>query len=197
MTGGEGGVPAALPPGQRSTRTWRPSHYGRVPHLDADRWTLTVAGATRDGGVTLLDWEALGALDDVEVGAGLHCVDRHSVPDLVWGGVRMRDVLDLAPPEDGVEHVVLAAVRGYSSAVLLEDLRHPDALLAYRVDGGPLTPEHGWPARIVLPHLYGFKGPKWVVEVAYHHHPQQGWWESHGYHPRGRVDQEERWAHQD
>lgn len=187
----------ALPPGQRAAGTWRASHYGRVPTLDPDGWRLTIAGATGDGGATILGWDQLGELEDVEVAAALHCVDRHSVPDLLWGGVRLRDVIDLVPPEDGVEHVVLAAVRGYSSAVLLEDLRHPDALLANRVDGEPLTPEHGWPARVVIPHLYGFKGPKWVVELSYHHQPHQGWWESHGYHPRGRVAHEERWAHQD
>lgn len=188
---------APLPPGQRATRTWRASHYGRVPQLEAEEWTLTVAGATRDGSCTILDWDTLVELPDVEVAAGLHCVDRHTVPDLTWGGVRMRDVIALAPPAGSATHALLAAVRGYSSAVLLEDLLHPDALLAYRVDGEPLTPEHGWPARVVLPHLYGFKGPKWVVELTYHHEPQQGWWESHGYHPRGRVSHEERWAHQD
>ncbi|WP_151524097.1 molybdopterin-dependent oxidoreductase [Serinicoccus kebangsaanensis] len=186
----------ALPPGQRPTGTWRASHYGRVPRLDPDSWTLTLAGETRDGGMRVLTWEDLGALPQVEVVAGMHCVDRHTVPGLRWGGVRMRDVLALAPPARGVEHVLLAATRGYAAAVHLEDLRHPDALLAHSVGGEPLTPEHGWPARVVLPHLYGFKGPKWVVEVTYHDRPQQGWWESHGYHPRGRVAHEERWAHQ-
>lgn len=186
-----------LPPGQRLAPVWRPSFYGRVPRLDADSWELRVTGATRDGGVTVLDWDRLAELPDVEVSAGMHCVDRRSIPGLLWGGVRFADVVALAPPEPGVEHVVLAAVRGYSSVVLLEDLVRPESLLANRVDGEPLTPEHGWPARAVLPHLYGFKGPKWVVELAYHHRRQEGWWESHGYHPRGRVDQEERWAHQE
>ena len=186
-----------LPPGPRATRTWRASHYGRVPTLEAEGWTLRVGGETLDGGVRVLTWDDLADLPDVEVEADLHCVDRHSVTGLRWGGVRMRDVLALAPPAPGSEHVLLAAVRGYAAAVHLEELRHPDALLAHSVDGEPLSPEHGWPARVVLPHLYGFKGPKWVVEATYHREPQQGWWESHGYHPRGRVAREERFAHQD
>ena len=140
--------------------------------------------------------EALEALPRVEVDGGMHCVARTSVVGLRWGGVRLREVVDLMPPEDGAEHVLLAAVRGYAASVHLEDVLHPDALLATHVDGAPLTPEHGWPARVVLPHLYGFKGPKWVVEMTYHHQEQQGWWESRGYHPRARVDREERWAHQ-
>lgn len=188
--------PAPLPPGQRAQEVWRPSHYGRVPRMAAADWRLTVGGVTRDG-VTVLDLPTLAALPQVEVVGGLHCVARTSVTGLRWGGVRMRDVVALAPPEDGVEHVLLAAVRGYAAGVALEDLLHPDSLLATHLDGELLTPEHGWPARVVLPHLYGFKGPKWVVEMTYHHQPQQGWWESHGYHPRGRVALEERWAHQD
>lgn len=185
-----------LPPGQRVVTSRQPSHYGRVPQVDPERWRLTIGGATREGGATVLDLAALAALPFVEVNGALHCVARTSVVGLRWGGVRMLDLVALAPPEEGVGHVLLAAVRGYASCVHLEDLLHPDSLLATHLDGVPLTPEHGWPARVVMPHLYGFKGPKWVVELTYHHQPQQGWWESHGYHPRGRVLQEERWAHQ-
>ncbi len=185
-----------LPPGQRPAPAWRASHYGKVPVVDPETWRLTISGATREPGPTVLDLPALEALPRVELTAGLHCVDRHSVAAVRWGGVRLRDVVALAPPEDGARHVLLAARRGYSSSVLLEDLLRDDALLATHADGAPLTLEHGWPARVVLPHLYGFKGPKWVAEITYHHMLQAGYWESHGYHPRGRVDLEERWAHQ-
>ncbi|MDO5635470.1 MAG: molybdopterin-dependent oxidoreductase [Micrococcus sp.] len=184
-----------LPPGQRAA-PWRPITYGRVPQVDPDTWTLTVGGATRDGGLTVLDRAALAQLPWVEVVGGLHCVARTSVPQLRWGGWRLRDVVALAPPEEGVTHVLLAAVRGYAASVALDDLLHPDSLLATHAQGEPLTAEHGWPARAVLPQLYGFKGPKWLVELTYHHGPQPGWWESHGYHPRARVALEERWAHQ-
>lgn len=187
----------ALPPGQRATRTWRAMHYGRVPQTNPATWTLRLGGATLDGGAMVLDLDAVLALPHVELTSGLHCVDRHSVPVVHWGGVPLADVVAQAPPDAGAEHVLLAAARGYSASVLVEDLLHEDALLATHADGEPLTPEHGWPARIVLPHLYGFKGPKWIAEITYHHTPQEGWWESRGYHPRGRVDREERWAHQD
>lgn len=197
MTTGAGqGGGDALPPGQREVQRWLPSTYGRVPRLDPRTWTLTVAGATRDGGFHVFDHAALSALETVEVAAALHCVDRRTVPGLRWSGWRMRDVVALAPPDRGAAHALLAAARGYSAAVLVEDLLHPDTLLATHVDGEPLTPDHGWPARVVLPHLYGYKGPKWVVELTYHHEPQAGYWEAHGYHPRGRVGLEERWAYQ-
>ena len=185
-----------LPPGQRATPRWRASTYGRVPVLDPLTWELTVTGRTASGADLTLDHAALEAMPQREVRAGLHCVDRHSVPDLTWSGVALRDVVALAPPAAGVGYAVLAAARGYSTCVRVEDLLAPDALLATRVDGEPLTPEHGWPVRVVLPHLYGYKGPKWVVELAYRDEPAAGWWESHGYHPRGRVDREERWGYQ-
>lgn len=195
--GEEHGHDGPLPPGQRRSDRWRPSTYGRVPHLDPATWSVAVGGATRDGALHLLDRDALERLPHVEVRAGLHCVDRHTVPDLVWSGWRMADVVACAPPAPGCEHALLAAARGYSAAVLLEDLLHPDALLATHVDGQPLTADHGWPGRVVLPHLYGFKGPKWFVELTYHLERPRGYWESHGYHPRGRVHLEERWAHQE
>ena len=196
-TGGPDADGAPLPPGQRTAPTWKASHYGKVPTIDPDTWTLTVRGDTQDGGLLVLDLPALEELPHVEVTAGLHCVDRHSVPAIRWGGVRMRDIVALAPPEDGAGHVLLAARRGYSASVLLEDLVHPDTLLATHAEGEPLTLEHGWPARVVLPHLYGFKGPKWMAEISYHHTPEQGYWEARGYHRRGRVDLEERWAYQE
>lgn len=196
-TGGpdQGGV--QLPPGQRPASSWHASHYGKIPVVDADRWDLTFCGATRDGGAMVLDLAAVEELPRVELTAGLHCVDRHSVPAIRWGGVRLRDLVALAPPEEGARHVLLAARRGYTSGVLLEDLLHPDALLATHADGAPLRPEHGWPARVVLPHLYGFKGPKWIAEISYHHTRQEGYWERRGYHHRGRVELEERWAYQE
>lgn len=198
MTGGSTGRGEGhdLPPGQRPVERWQASHYGKIPQVEGDRWRLTVRGDTVDGGLTVLDRGMLERMEFVEVSADLHCVDRHSVTGLRWGGVRLADVVAAAPPEEGVRHVLLAASRGYSSAVLLDDLLAPDALLATHVDGRPLTREHGWPARVVLPHLYGFKAPKWIAEISYHHTPQQGYWEARGWHPRGRVAFEERWAHQ-
>lgn len=186
-----------LPPGQRRAARWRASHYGRVPVLDPQTWRLVLGGATRSGGRTVLDLAALQDLPFTELDAPLHCVDRHTVPSIRWGGVPLAALLDLEPPAGDAAHVLLAAARGYSSSLPLAELHHPAALLATHADGEPLTPEHGWPARVVLPHLYGFKGPKWILEITYHHDPQQGWWEERGYHARGRADLEERWAHQD
>lgn len=172
-------------------------HYGRVPRIDPGRWALTIGGATADGAQTVLDLPALQAMPQISVVADLHCVSKVSVTGLGWTGVSLGHLLSLAPPAAGVEHVLFSACYGYSASVHLVDLRSPDALVATGLDGVPLTPEHGWPARVILPHLYGFKGPKWVMAMDYHELPPHGYWEQHGYHSRARVWDEERYAHQE
>ena len=187
----------ATPPGQRYTDTLVPMHYGRVPRLHLERWSFTVGGATDDGGQTVFDWDTLEQMPRRTVQSDLHCVSKVSVAGLTWAGVPRAELVRRAPPEPGVEHVLFSAAYGYSAAVRLDDLDHPSALLATHLDGEPLTPDHGWPARVVLPHLYAFKGPKWVLAMDYHHTPVKGYWEQHGYHPRGRVALEERYAYRD
>lgn len=206
MTADSGGEPerrpegsgrgSGLPPGQRHTEHLVPMHYGKVPQLHLERWAFTVGGATQDGGQTVVDWPMLQTMPVRTVRTDLHCVSHVSVSDLTWTGVPLTELIRLAPPEPGVQHVLLSAAYGYSAAVPLVELVEPSALLATHLDAQPLTPEQGWPARIVLPHLYAFKGPKWVLAMDYHHEPPQGWWEKHGYHPRARVWDEERYAHQ-
>ncbi len=189
--------PQPLPPGQRYSEVLKPVHYGKVPRIDLDRWTLRIGGETTDGGMTVLDWERFTALPRIEVTADLHCVARFSTLGLRWAGVPARVLLELAPPDPGAEFAELSAAYGYSASVRVEDLRHPQALFATHLGGEPLTPEHGWPVRAVLPHLYAWKGPKWVAAMDYHHAPERGMWERNGYHLVGEVWREERYSHQE
>lgn len=189
--------PRTLPPGQRRSATLRSVHYGRVPRIDLATWSLSIGGETQDGGVTRLSWDDFCALPRTSVRADHHCVAKYTTEDLVWSGVSAREVVHLAPPATGVEHVILSATYGYSSSVRLEDLLSARALFATHLGGEPLTPEHGWPVRLVLPHLYGFKGPKWVAEVDYRSEPERGFWEQRGYHLTGDVWREERYSYQE
>ena len=117
--------------------------------------------------------------------------------DLRWTGVAVRTLLDLAPPARDVGWALASAARGYSATIRMEDLASPRALLATHLGGEPLRPEHGWPVRLVVPHLYGFKGPKWVQALEYQRTPQRGFWEQRGYHLVGDVWREERFSHQE
>lgn len=172
-------------------------HYGRVPKLTLDSWSLSIGGATVDGSMTRLLWHDLEALPHVEVRADHHCVSRRSAPGLVWSGIPARAIVDLAPPADEAQWVMVSAAYGYHSNITVDDLLSPRALFATHLDGEELAPEHGWPMRLVLPHLYGWKGPKWILAVEYLAHPQRGFWEERGYHFTGDVWREERFSHQE
>jgi DMSO/TMAO reductase YedYZ molybdopterin-dependent catalytic subunit len=175
----------------------RPVHYGRVPRIDLATWSLRIGGNTRDGESLSLSWADLISLPQTVVRADHHCVSRYTTLDLLWSGVAARTIIELAPPADDVEHVLVSAARGYSSNIRLEDLSSSRALFATHLDGEPLTPEHGWPVRLILPHLYGWKGPKWVGAIDYQRYPDRGFWEQRGYHFTGDVWREERYSYQE
>lgn len=190
--------PRPLPPGQRLDEELRINHYGRVPRrLDLETWSLTIGGATHNDEEFVLRWPDLQALPQTEVLADHHCASKHSTLDLRWGGVLARDVLELHPPADDAPFAMTYASYGYSTNVTIDDLMSPRVLFATHLGGEPLLPEHGWPVRLILPHLYGYKGPKWVVAIEYLRHAQRGFWEQRGYHFTGDVWRQERYAHQE
>lgn len=187
----------SLPPGQRLVTPLPVMHYGPVPRPRPERWRFTIGGATTDGSEHEFTMAELMALPTAEVVADLHCAKHWSVLDQRWSGLRARDVIDLAPPAEGVDQVLVFAEYGYAATVRLEDLASARALLATGLDGLPLTPEHGAPMRLVIPHLYSWKGPKWVRGWNYLTSPERGFWEERGYHMRGDAWLEERYAYQE
>ncbi|MFC4555872.1 molybdopterin-dependent oxidoreductase [Georgenia faecalis] len=204
MTGagaGPGGIEVpperSLPPGQHLLPEAPVMHYGPVPRRRPERWRFTVGGATADGAEHALTFDDVLGLRGVEVVADLHCSTRWSTLDERWSGVAARDVLTAFPPAAAVEHVLVFAEYGYSANVRVEDLASPRAVLATHHDGAPLSDERGGPMRLVLPHLYSWKGPKWVRGWNYLTEPERGFWESRGYHLRGDAWREERYAYQE
>lgn len=189
--------PPPLPPGQRLATELRTVHYGRVPRIDIATWSLQIGGDSRSGEAFSLTWADFTSLPQIVVRADHHCVSRYTTPDLTWSGVAARSVIELAPPADGVEHVLVSAALGYSTSIRIKDLASSQALFATHLDGEQLTPEHGWPVRLVLPHLYGWKGPKWVAAIDYQRYPDRGFWEQRGYHFTGDVWREERYSYQE
>jgi DMSO/TMAO reductase YedYZ molybdopterin-dependent catalytic subunit len=170
-------------------------HYGRVPAIDLATWSLRIGGDTLDGETVSLSWADVVSLPQTVVRADHHCVSRNTTLDLQWSGVAGRTIMELVAPVGGVEHVLVSAARGYSSSIRLEDLSSPQTVFATHLDGEPLTPEHGWPLRLVLPHLYGWKGPKWVGALDYQRYVERGFWEQRGYHLTGDAWREERFSY--
>jgi DMSO/TMAO reductase YedYZ molybdopterin-dependent catalytic subunit len=190
-------VGARVPPGQRLAEGWPVQHYGRPPGFRPDTWDFQVLGATADGGSTRWTYDELVALPQAEVRADFHCVTKFTVLDNTWAGVLAATVLAAAPPDPEVTHVLVWADRGYTANVRLADLRTTSAVLAHSRDGVALSVEHGWPLRLVVPHLYAWKGPKWVRGFEYLTEDRRGFWEERGYHNVGDPWLEQRYTYQE
>jgi len=186
-----------LPPGQYVPRGWPVLHYGRVPGFDEAAWDFTVWGATADGQTASWDWAGFSELPRSEVQADFHCVTKFSVFDNLWTGVSTAVLLDLVPPAPSVSHVMVWAEYGYSANLRLEDFASPSAMFVTHRDGEPLSADHGAPLRLVVPHLYAWKGPKWARGVEYLERDRRGFWEERGYHNRADPWQEQRYSYQE
>ena len=188
------GVPEdRLPPGQYIPRGWPVLHYGPVPRFKPETWDFRVFGETVDD--ARWDWEQFGALPRVDATADFHCVTKFSVLDAAWTGVPTSALLEACPPLPAVTHVMVWAEYGYSANMTLEDFRA--GLFVTHRDGEPLSPDHGFPLRLVVPHLYAWKGPKWARGVEYLTEDRRGFWEDRGYHNRADPWQEQRYSYQE
>jgi DMSO/TMAO reductase YedYZ molybdopterin-dependent catalytic subunit len=186
-----------LPPGQRVQRGWPVTHYGPVPRFKSDRWEFRVFGATADGGKTCWNHQEFSALPYTTVVADFHCVTKFSMLGMEWGGVATETVLKLAPPADDVTHVMVWAEYGFSSNLRLDDFLDPQSIFATHRGAEPLTAEHGFPVRMIVPALYAWKGPKWVRGIEYMTADRRGFWEERGYHNVGDPWSEQRYSYQE
>lgn len=186
-----------LPPGQYVPRGWPVLHYGPVPRVDLQTWSFTVFGETASGERTTWSWPEMGHLPRTGLRSDFHCVTKFSTFDNDWRGVSTQTVLDLAPPADDVTHVLVWAEYGYSANMRLADFAHPDAIFATHWNGEELSADHGYPMRLVVPHLYAWKGPKWVTGVEYMTEDRRGFWEERGYHNLADPWTEQRYSYQE
>ncbi|MET4644591.1 molybdopterin-dependent oxidoreductase [Streptomyces sp. NPDC006539] len=171
-----------LPPGQRLAKGWPVSHYGPVPRFRPDRWNLQVFGATASGQTHSWTFDEVAIMPKITVHADLHCASGTSTTGHTFFGVPARTLLDLAPPAAGVSHVMAWAEYGYSANLRLSDFIADTTVMATHHDDEALTVEHGFPLRLVVPHLFGYKGPKWLRGIEYMTQDRRGFWEERGYH---------------
>ena len=184
--------PARLPPGQYLTEKWPVLHAGGVPKIDLATWDFHVWGQVENP--ITLDWEAFTRLPSIDVTTDIHCVTRWSRFDTSFRGVHWRELAKLVQPKPTARYVVAHAEQGFTANVPLTAIEADDALLAYEADGEPLTPEHGWPLRLVVPSKYFWKSAKWLrgLELLSTDHP--GFWERYGYHNNADFRNEERYG---
>ena len=184
--------PARLPPGQYLTEKWPVLHAGSVPRVDLAAWDLRIWGEV-DNPIRLA-WDRFQALPSTEVTTDIHCVTRWSRFDTRFKGVHWRELAALVRPRESARFVVAHAEHGYTANVALEALEHENALLAYEADGEPLTPDHGWPLRLVIPSRYFWKSAKWLRGLELSNTDRPGYWERYGYHMDADYRREERYG---
>jgi DMSO/TMAO reductase YedYZ molybdopterin-dependent catalytic subunit len=184
-----------LPPGQIVTQKWPVLHYGSVPRVDLAAWRFEVRGAVERP--LSLTWDELLALPRRETACDIHCVTRWSRYDNVFEGVPVQAVLARAGVTPTAAFVLVHAEQDFTTNLPLADLDRPDNLLALSHNGEPLTPEHGGPVRLLVPHLYLWKSAKWVTGFQLLEEDYPGFWERNGYHMRGDPWREERYGRPD
>jgi len=179
-----------LPPGQAATLKWPVLQYGSVPKFDAAHWDFRITGLVEQP--VRLTWEEFNHLPKSTVTSDFHCVTRWSRFDNHWQGVLFRDVLKLVKLKPGAAYVLVHAEQGYTANVPLADLDRDNVLFATHHDGQPLEPDHGYPLRLIVPHLYAWKSVKWVRGLEFLDHDAPGFWEQNGYHMYGDPFKEQR-----
>jgi DMSO/TMAO reductase YedYZ molybdopterin-dependent catalytic subunit len=181
-----------IPPGQSRTEKWPVLHYGDVPSVDLGRWAFEVNGLVE--APFTLSYPELTALPRQETLCDIHCVTRWSRLDNVFEGVSVQTLLRRARPKPDAQFVLVHAEGGFTTNLPLSDLDRPENLLAWRHNGEDLSPDHGWPLRLVVPHLYFWKSAKWVRGLELLSDDMPGFWEQNGYHMRGDPWTQERYG---
>ena len=184
--------PARLPPGQYLTEKWPVLHAGSVPHVDLATWDFRVWGEV-DQPLTLT-WDELSALPPAEVTQDIHCVTRWSRFDATFSGVPWSAIRERIGQRPSARYAIAHAEQGFTANVPISFLEADGALLATHADGEQLTPDHGWPLRLVIPGKYFWKSAKWLRGIELSATDKPGFWERYGYHNDADPFEEQRYA---
>lgn len=183
--------PARVPPGQYVTDRFPVLHAGVVPTIDLEHWDLKVDGLVAESKSFGLG--EIKALSTVDLRVDIHCVTKWSKLDTDWRGVRVVDFVTELEISPAATHVLVGAEHGFTANLPLADFLAPENLLAWEFGGQELDLEHGWPLRLVVPHLYFWKSVKWLRSFTFLAQDQPGFWERNGYHMYGDPFREQRY----
>jgi DMSO/TMAO reductase YedYZ molybdopterin-dependent catalytic subunit len=181
--------PARVPPGQYVTRDFPVLSAGPTPHTPLEEWTFAISGEV--GEPVSWTWDELRALPSETLTTDIHCVTRWSKLGTTWTGVSVDTLLDAA--DTSAEYLTAWSDGDYTTNLAVQDVTGGQAWVAYEFEGEPLEPEHGGPARLLVPHLYFWKSAKWVRGLVLTTDDQPGFWEGFGYHNHGDPWREERY----
>jgi DMSO/TMAO reductase YedYZ molybdopterin-dependent catalytic subunit len=185
-------VASRVPPGQKLTTRFPVLHYGPVPRYNLQTWDFRVWGLVEEE--LRLTYAELTSLPTTRIVTDLHCVTGWSQLNMAWEGVAFKEVFKLIKPLPAGRFVMAHSENNYTANLTLEDLLAGSVLLAWKYDDEPLTPEHGYPLRLLIPHLYLWKSAKWLRGLEFVAENRPGFWEERGYHMHGDPWKEERFS---
>lgn len=193
LTGTQGDPEAdRLPPGQRLVQDFPVLDLGVQPDVSVANWRLRIEGLV--AAPVRLTLDEFMALPQAEALNDIHCVTQWSRYDNSWRGVPVPVLLAMARPKDEARFVALTSYDGYTTNLAIEDFARDENLFAHSWADAPLERQHGGPVRLVVPHLYFWKSPKWVTRIELLREDRPGFWEVRGYHHRGDPWMEERYG---
>jgi DMSO/TMAO reductase YedYZ molybdopterin-dependent catalytic subunit len=181
-----------VPPGQRLTQSWPVLHAGKIPAFEKESWRFRIFGLVEEE--REFSYEQFQELPTVRVYSDIHCVTGWSMLDMIWEGVSTEQVRKLVKISEDARYVMVHGLGGYTTNLPLEDFFAEDVLFASRINDEALSPEHGYPLRLVVPRLYFWKSAKWASGVEFMKKDRPGFWEEYGYHMHGDPWKEERYG---
>ncbi len=189
--------PRPIPPGQYFEHGFPVLSAGPTPRTPLAEWTFCIKEESAEAadGISLASWswEEFQALPQTEITVDIHCVTKWTKLDTHWKGVTIDDLLDSSSVEPTTEYAMAFSDGGYTTNLPLQDVLGGKAMIALEFDGEPLEPEHGGPARLLVPRLYFWKSAKWVRGFRFMESNEPGFWEGYGYHLQGDPWREERY----
>ncbi len=186
---------ARIPPGQFLTDKFPVLTYGPTPRFNPKTWDFKVFGQVEQP--LRFSYEEFRALPQHRQVSDFHCVTTWSRLDNTWEGVRIAEIMARVKLKPNVRHAVIHCDGGYTTNLPLAELLGDDVMLAHRHDGCDLDPDHGFPLRLIVPKLYGWKSAKWVRAIEFTELDVRGFWEVRGYHNHADPWTEERYSFQE
>jgi len=181
-----------VPPGQYVVNDFPVLSAGPTPRTPLDQWTFTIEGLV--GEPFKWSWQEFLQLPAQTFAVDIHCVTKWSKLDTRWQGVSVDTLFEHVELDPQAMYVIAFCDGGYTTNLPLADVINGQAFVAYNYGDRPLAPEHGGPARLVVPHLYFWKSAKWIRGLRLAEKDRPGFWESLGYHNRGDPWKEQRYS---
>ena len=181
-----------IPPGQHVVDDFPVLSAGPTPRITLDQWSFTLKVGPKP--LMTWNWAEFNALPQTKMTRDIHCVTTWSKLNTSWEGVLIDDILAEAGIEPPTGFVLAHSYGGYSINLPVADLTGGLTMVAVRYEGRPLEPDHGGPARLLVPHLYFWKSAKWLNTLQFTNRNEPGFWELRGYHIYGDPWREERYT---